>query len=110
MKRTGWKGNQALWKELRTALSPNSLRLDFGRRSPELPWAGTGQRRVPGVMMDKELRGVLPNKHRPLGEPAPCAKTLPLNLAGQCSRSEGKVKEPSGEEMASQRLLAGERA
>lgn len=58
----------------------------------------------------QELRGMLPNKHRPLGEPSPCARTLPPNLAGQCSRSEGKVKEPSGEEMASQRLLAGERA
>lgn len=71
-----------------------------------LPWAGTGQRSVPGAMTDKKLRGGLPNKQRPSGEPSACAKSLSLNLKGPCSCPEGKVKEPLGEEMASQRLLA----
>lgn len=60
--------------------------------------------------MDKKLRGGLPNKQKPLSEPSACAKTLPPNLKGPCSRPEGKVKEPLGEEMASQRLLAGKGA
>ena len=90
----------------RTALSPKCLRLDCGQKSAVLPWAGTGRRRVPGATTDKKLRGGLPNKQRPLGEPSACAKTLPLNLKGPCSCPEGKVKEPLGEEMANQRLLA----
>lgn len=45
-------------------------------------------------------------QQRPLGEPSVCAKTLPLNLKGPCSCPEGKVKEPLGEKMANQRLLA----
>lgn len=110
MKRISWKENQTLWQELRTALSPNCLRLDCRQGSPVLPWVGTGQRRVPGAMTDKKLRGGLPNKQRPLSEPSACAKTLPLNLKGSCSRLEGKVKESLGEEMASQRLLAGKGA
>ena len=93
MKRISWKENQTLWQELRTALSPNCLRLDCRQGSPVLPWVGTGRRRVPGAMTDKKLRGGLPNKQRPLS-PQRVPRPSPQTLRGHVHARREKSRSP----------------